>query len=53
MARSVEAQRGFVDQIAEGSSNVELEAMRQATLNGNLNEFMFWDSAYNSQQCPV
>ncbi len=53
LAGRVEAWRGFVDQIAEGASNAELEAMRQAFLTSSRYEFMFWDAAYNRQQWPV
>ncbi len=53
LAGSVEAWRGFVDQIAEGASGAELEAMRQAFLTSSRYEFMFWEAAYNRQQWPV
>jgi len=50
---SVEAWRGFVDQMAEDASPAELEAMRQAFLTSSRYEYMFWDAAYNRQEWPV
>jgi len=50
---SVEAWRGFVDQMAADASPAELEAMRQSFLTSSRYEYMFWDAAYNRQQWPV
>ena len=50
---SVEAWRGFVDQMAEDAGPTELEAMRQAFMTSSRYEFMFWEAAYNRQAWPV
>ena len=50
---SVEAWRGFVDQMAEDAGPTELEAMRQAFMTSSRYEFMFWEAAYNRQEWPV
>ena len=50
---SVEAWRGFVDQMAEDAGPLELEAMRRAFMTSSRYEFMFWEAAYNRQQWPV
>ena len=50
---SVEAWRGFVDEMAERAGAAELEAMRHAFLTSSRYEYMFWDSAYNRQGWPV
>ena len=50
---SVEAWRGFVDQMAADASPAELEAMRQAFMTSSRYEFMFWEAAYNQQEWPV
>jgi thiaminase/transcriptional activator TenA len=50
---SVEAWRGFVDQMAEDAGPTELEAMRRAFMTSSRYEFMFWEAAYIRQQWPV
>jgi len=50
---SVEAWRGFVDQMAADASPAELEAMRKAFMISSRYEFMFWEAAYNQQEWPV
>jgi thiaminase/transcriptional activator TenA len=50
---SVEAWRGFVDQMAEDAGPTELEAMRRAFMTSSRYEFMFWEAAYNRQEWPV
>ncbi|MDE2842804.1 MAG: hypothetical protein OXN21_05415 [Chloroflexota bacterium] len=50
---SVNAWRGFVDQMAAEAGTEELEAMRQAFLVSSRYEYMFWDMAYRMETWPV
>ncbi len=50
---SVDAWRGFVDEMAERVGEQEREAMRQAFVISSRYEYMFWDAAYRREQWPV
>ena len=50
---SVEAWRGFVDQMAADAGPAELQAMRRAFMTSSRYEYMFWEAAYTRQQWPV
>ncbi len=50
---SVDAWRGFVDDMAERVGEQEREAMRQAFIISSQYEYMFWDAAYRREQWPV
>jgi len=45
--------RGLTDKIAEGSSDLEKEAMRRQFMLGSKYEYMFWDMAYRKERWPV
>lgn len=50
---SVDAWRGFVDDMAERVGEQERDAMRQAFIISSQYEYMFWDAAYRREQWPV
>ena len=50
---SVEAWRGFVDEMAERVGQQERDAMRYAFTVSSQYEYMFWDAAYRREQWPV
>ena len=45
--------RGFLDRIADGSGEDELERMREAFVTGSRYEYMFWDAAWRMEEWPV
>ena len=50
---SVDAWRGFVDEMAERVGAQERQAMRHAFLTSSRYEYMFWDAAWRLEQWPV
>ena len=50
---SVDAWRGFVDEMAERVGDQERQAMRHAFLTSSRYEYMFWDAAWRREQWPV
>lgn len=45
--------RGFLDRIAVGGGEDELERMREAFVTGSRYEYMFWDAAWRMEEWPV
>ena len=45
--------RGFLDRIADGCGEDELERMREAFVTGSRYEYMFWDAAWRMEEWPV
>ena len=50
---SVDAWRGFVDEMADRVGDQERDAMRYAFMVSSRYEYMFWDAAYRREQWPV
>ncbi len=50
---SVDAWRGFVDEMADRVGGQERQAMRSAFITSSRYEYMFWDAAYRREQWPV
>ena len=45
--------RGFLDRIAKGCGEAELERMREAFVVSSRYEYMFWDAAWRMEEWPV
>ena len=45
--------RGFLDRIAVGCGEDELERIREAFVTGSRYEYMFWDAAWRMEEWPV
>ena len=45
--------RGFLDRVAEGCGDDELERMREAFVTGSRYEYMFWDAAWRMEEWAV
>ena len=45
--------RGFLDRVAEGCGDDELERMREAFAKGSRYEYMFWDAAWRMEEWAV
>ena len=45
--------RGFLDRIADGCGDDELNRMRDAFVAGSRYEYMFWDAAWRMEEWPV
>ncbi|MBI4339598.1 MAG: thiaminase II [Chloroflexi bacterium] len=52
LEHSVQAWRGFVDQVGAAASPAEREAMRRAFLASSRYELLFWDMAYTMERWP-
>ena len=50
---SVDAWRGFVDEMAERVGEQERQAMRYAFITSSRYEYMFWDAAWRREECVV
>ena len=50
---SVDAWRGFVDEMADRVGDQEREVMRYAFMVSSRYEYLFWDAAYRREQWPV
>lgn len=50
---SVDAWRGFVDEMAERVGDQERETMRYAFMVSSRYEYMFWEAAYRREEWPV